>query len=73
LNVGAGRGGRTGEDPPANVELDEKAGDPGCSDGGGLSSPSSVVTAGGGDEGKGGIVAGRSLSTILSAFSPGQH
>jgi len=48
--VGAGNGGRTGEDPPSNVELVEKAGDPGCSDARILSGPSSALAAGGGDD-----------------------
>jgi hypothetical protein len=29
LMVGAGRGGRIGDEPPSAVELEEKAGDPG--------------------------------------------
>lgn len=60
LNVGAGRGGRTGEEPPSAVEVLEKAGDPGCCcDAGKSSNPSSAAAAGGGDEGREGIVAGR--------------
>lgn len=50
MKVGAGRGGRTGEDPPSNVELVEKAGDRGSSDAFVLAGPSSASTAGGGDE-----------------------
>lgn len=50
MKVGVGRGGRTGEDPPSNVELVEKAGDLGCSVTFVLSDPSSAFTAGGGDE-----------------------
>ena len=52
LIVGAGRGGRTGLDPPSNVELVENAGDPGCSDvrGSIFMDPSSAAAAGGGDD-----------------------
>ena len=50
LSVGAGRGGSTGEEPPSNVELVEKAGDAGCFDAHLLSNPSSAFAAGGGDE-----------------------
>lgn len=50
LSVGAGRGGSTGEEPPSNVELVEKAGDAGCFDARLLSNPSSAFAAGGGDE-----------------------
>jgi hypothetical protein len=57
LNVGAGRGGRTGEDPPSNVELVENAGDPGRSDACILTGPSSAFAAGGGDEGNEDVVA----------------
>ena len=57
LKVGAGRGGRTGEDPPSsNVELVENAGDPGRSDACILSGPSSASAAGGGDEGNEDVV-----------------
>jgi hypothetical protein len=50
MKVGIGRGGRTGEDPPSNVELVEKAGDLGCSVAFVLSNPSAAFAAGGGDE-----------------------
>lgn len=50
LIVGAGRGGRTGEEPPSNVEVVEKAGDAGRSDAWMFADPSSAVAAGGGDE-----------------------
>jgi hypothetical protein len=45
--VGAGRGGSTGLDPPSNVELAEKAGDPGGSV---IADPSSALPAAGGDD-----------------------
>ena len=47
LCFGAGSGGRTGEDPPSNVELVEKAGDPGCSGDCIMSDPASACAAGG--------------------------
>jgi len=51
LKVGAGRGGRIGDDPPSSkVELVENAGDPGRSSACILSEPSSAFAAGGGDE-----------------------
>lgn len=51
MNVGTGRGGSTGLDPPSKVELVENAGDPGCSGGWEsiLADPSSAG-AGGGEE-----------------------
>lgn len=79
LNVGAGRGGRTGEEPPSAVEVLEKAGDPGCCcDAGKSSNPSSAAAAGGGDEGREGIVAHerprrRSSSRLLRGLWPSQH
>ena len=53
LKVGAGSGGRIGDEPPSSaVEVVEKAGDPGCSARweSMLPGPSSAVAAGGGDE-----------------------
>jgi len=49
LCFGAGSGGRTGDEPPSKVELVENAGDPGCSEDGILSVPSSACAAGGSD------------------------
>jgi hypothetical protein len=52
LIVGAGSGGRTGEEPPSAVELDEKAGDPGIGscDGSAESTVPTCATAPGGEE-----------------------
>jgi hypothetical protein len=53
LIVGAGKGGRTGDEPPSAVELDENAGEPderppGCDS---LSKvPTCAIVAPGGDE-----------------------
>jgi len=58
FNVGAGRGGSMGDEPPSAVELVDKAGDPGCSPNceGGFGGPSSALAAGGGVDGNEDVV-----------------
>jgi len=72
LILGAGNGGRTGDEPPSKVELVEKAGDAGDFVDCWLPVPSSAVAAGGGGVVSEDVVTGL-LSMRSNAFPRGQY